>query len=286
MTPTYQAILVSLIPGISWGVMWIFVTKATREKDAFESQFLFQLIGIPFLLVLLPFFLQFSTSFNLPLLIGLGIFETFVFTLYFYALKIGQLAIVGPINETNILITIALAVVFLHEHLSPFKVIGIVIVLTGAILLGLQVHSLKKGVKVYRGVIPAFLSAIGTGIYLFFVSISSRINGWFFTAFGIRIIMSLTILGIFCFKRTSLSKVFQRVPWKWIIPAALFDVIGFSSFNFALTKYPVSYVTVMITIAPVVSTILAICIFKERLKIYQIIGFVLLIAGLICLNAS
>lgn len=192
-----QAFSISLIPAVAWGIMWFFVTKAIRDMEVFQSQFLFQLVGIPLLLLLLPFIPHTISTFNLPLLIGLGILETFVLTLYFYALKIGELAIVGPINNVNILITVFLAVVFLHDSIYPLKVFGIIAVLMGVILLGLKLQTIKKGVSLYKGVAPALLSTIGTGTYLFFVSISSRINGWYYTSLGIRVVMPITILAIF-----------------------------------------------------------------------------------------
>ena len=139
-----QAFSISLIPAVAWGIMWFFVTKAIRDMEVFQSQFLFQLVGIPLLLLLLPFISHTISTFNLPLLIGLGILETFVLTLYFYALKIGESSIVGPINNMNILITVCLAVIFLHDSIYPLKVFGIIAVLMGVILLGLKLQTIKN----------------------------------------------------------------------------------------------------------------------------------------------
>lgn len=279
-----QAFFISLIPAVAWGIMWFFVTKAIRDMEVFQSQFLFQLVGIPLLLLLLPFIPHTISTFNLPLLIGLGILETFVLTLYFYALKIGELAIVGPINNVNILITVCLAVVFLHDSIYPLKVFGIIAVLIGVILLGLKLQTIKKGVSLYKGVAPALLSTIGTGTYLFFVSISSRINGWYYTSLGIRVVMPITILAIFFIQKKGIISIFQKVPWKYVFLAAFFDVLAFSTFNFALTRYEVSYVAVISAATPIVSTLLAVIILKEKLKSYQIIGFFLVIVGIISLN--
>lgn len=285
MTYSFQALLISLVPVFSWGIMWFFVTKATRTMELFQAQFLFQLVGIPLLLLILPFVPHMALSANLLLLLALGILETFVLTLYFLALKIGNLSIVGPVNESNVLITVFLAIVILHESLYSLKIVGIFAILLGVILLGFQL-SRKKSLSTYAGVGPALISTIGTGVYVFFVGISSRLNGWYFTSLGIRIVIPLTILIIFVVQRKNIFHVFKKVPWILVIPAAFFDVLGFSTFNFALTRYDISYVSVIISATPVVSVILALLFLKEKLKWYQFIGFILIIAGIVSLNLA
>src|SRR6185437_1219934 len=158
-----QPLLLCLIAPICWGISWLFLTKASRKMDVFHTQFMFQLVGIPMLLVLLPF-LQVTTLTNYWLIIILGIVVTFTYTLYFYALRIGQLAVVAPIYETNVLVTVFLAFVFLHESFYLLKFFSILAILVGVFLLGIQLHSLKKKkIALFKGVIPAIISSVGTG---------------------------------------------------------------------------------------------------------------------------
>lgn len=281
-----QPLLLALIP-ILLGIETFFLTKANRTMEVFRAQFMFQLIGIPLLLVIFPFITPQSNS-NFFLIIGLGIWETFVFSLYFYALRIGKLAVVGTIFETYIVITVFLAVIFLHEPLYLLKFIAILSVFLGIVLLGIQLQDLKKTKKVnlLTGVVPALIAAFGTGIYFFFVGISSRINGWYATALGIRIMIPLTIIVVFIFQRKKLSLLFNEIAWKWIIPGAICDVVAFSVYNYALTRYEISYVSVIGAASPVISTILAILFLKEKLTKFQIVGFILVLAGIICLNIA
>ncbi len=281
----FEKQIISLTVPLSLGVMMIFLTKAARRMESFQTQFLFQLLGIPLLLVLFPF-VPTNQHLNIPLLIGLGVWETFVLTLYFYAVKIGNLVIVSSVFETYVLVTTFLAVFFLGESLHFTKIAGTGAILAGIILLGLNLEDRVKGNNptLYKGVSPALLSAIGTGIYLFFVGISSRINGWYYTALGIRIVMPLTILGFFWFQKRSLKKIFVGVPWKLIIPAAILDVVGFSAFNIATARYEVSYVTIMSAVAPIATVTLAYFFLGEKLKLYQLAGFVLVMVGVVSLN--
>lgn len=279
-----EAFFISLIPAIGWGIMFFFVAKATRTMEVFQALFLFQLVGIPMLLLLLPFVPSVPETSNLSLLIGLGILETFVLMLYFYALKIGELAIIGPIYQANIAITVFLAIVFLHDKMYPLKIFGIFIILAGIVLLALRLETVKKGMAFNKGVVPALLSTLGTGFYLFFVGISSRINGWYYTSLGIRIVIALSIFIMFLGLRKKIRHIFQKVPWKYVILAASFDVLAFSTFNFALTRYEISYVTVISAATPAVSTVLAVIFLREKLKVYQVIGLALVIVGIVSLN--
>lgn len=279
-----QAFIITLIPALCWGTMWLFLKEAMKTTEVFKSQFLFQLLGIPLLLILLFFIPKQPLHINYPLIIGLGVGETFILTLYFYALQIGELAIIGPVNQANVLVTVFLSSIILHESLGILKVFGIIGVLMGVILLGLKLHALKKGIKLYKGVAPALISTVGTGIYLFYTGISSRINGWYYTSLGIRVAIPLTILIYLFLRRKRISDLFKNIPWKWIIPASVLDVIGFSTLNYATIKYDISYVTVMSKAAPVISTILAIYFLREKLKTYQIVGLIIVIAGIISLN--
>ncbi|MGH7883133.1 MAG: EamA family transporter [Candidatus Dormibacteraceae bacterium] len=126
-----ETLLFSLVPAIAWGVMWFFATKATRQLEVFQAQFLFQLAGIPMLLLLLPFvpLAPFPSGMGILLLIGLGVLISFTLTLYFHALKVGKLSVVGPLSNASGLVIVFLAVVFLNNTLYPLKIMGILSVL-------------------------------------------------------------------------------------------------------------------------------------------------------------
>jgi len=282
---SFQSLLLASIPPFLWAFMTFFITKASRSMDATKGLFMFQLIGIPLFLCMLPF-LSPEKNTNLLLIIGLGVWETFAYLLYFYALRIGQMAIIGTIIETNVIITVPLSAIFLHESFYLLKFIAISAVIIGVIMLGLHLKDLKKSkmVKLSAGVVPTLLAAIATGVYFFFVGISSRINGWYSTALGIRIMIVLTICILFVIQRKDVLSLFKKVDWKWIVPAAVFDVVAFSVFSYALTRYEISYVSVINAAAPVISTALAIIFLKEKLTIFQVTGFLLVIVGIIALN--
>lgn len=278
------ALGVALVPAIGWGVMFFFLTQAVRDMDVLAAQLLFQLAGIPMLLLLIPLVPHAPVTLNLPLLLLDGALETFALTLYFYALRVGKLTIVGPIYQANVAITVALAVIVFHEHLYSLRILGIAVVVTGIALLGVQVSGRQRG-ALHRGVAPALLATLGTGVYLFLVSISSRLSGWFYTSLGIRVTIAFTILcWLVATRRRSIS-LFRDVPWRYLGAAAGLDVFAFSTFNWAVTRYDISYVAVMSAAWPVVSTVLAVVCLRERLTLRQVAGLLLVLVGVVGLNA-
>jgi drug/metabolite transporter (DMT)-like permease len=285
-----QALLISLVPMVTRGVMWLFVTKAARRMEAFQAQFLFQLIGIPMLLALLPLAPRspIPSPSGTLLLVGCSVLITFALTLYFHALKIGALAVVGPLSEASGLVVVILGVLFLHNSVYPLKIIGVAGVLLGAASLAFKPGAalrLGEGLtSLNRGVFETLLYAGAVGVYQLLVSISSRANGWYYTSLGIRLLIPLIILLVFIGQRRSLRGVFKDVPWLWVTLAALCDVLTFSSFNFALTRYELTYVAITANAAPVISVLLAVVFLRERLSWRQAAGVALVLGGVTSLN--
>lgn len=54
---------------------------------------------------------------------------------YYYALQIGQVSKVAPVDKLSIVITLVLAFVFLHEQFTVKSLIGCVLISTGTLLM-------------------------------------------------------------------------------------------------------------------------------------------------------
>ena len=54
---------------------------------------------------------------------------------YFRALQLGEASRVAPVDKLSVVVAIALAAIFLHEHLTWHQWIGGALILTGAIVL-------------------------------------------------------------------------------------------------------------------------------------------------------
>jgi len=86
---------------------------------------------------------------NLNLIIGLLIYGVAMLILLF-ALRSGELSLLYPIIALTYVWSLALAVIYLNESISYFKVIGVVLILIGvsAIGKGSSIKKIKTSIKV------------------------------------------------------------------------------------------------------------------------------------------
>ncbi|HUD20425.1 MAG TPA: DMT family transporter [Patescibacteria group bacterium] len=279
------AFLLAIISTIGFGTTTICTTKVTRKVGAIASLFLYQLVGIPLFLFLIPLMPKTPSSISLWPLFALGAFDAFSYLLFMIATKVGEVSILGTIIQFYMVVTTLLGVVFLHESFHLYKILGLILIFAGIVLFGLQLSGKNiKSVKILQGVPLAFISSIGVGIYLFFVAIVTRTDGWFLTALVIRIAITITTGILLLFQRISINRLIKETPWKAVGLAAVLDVIAFSVYNIAVGRYEVSSVTMVVATQPVVMVILANKLFGERLSRRQIIGFCIILAGLISLQ--
>lgn len=271
---------------ISLGVAWFFAARASKNMDPLTSLFTFQVTGVPFFLFLLPW-AQFEVNFHsiIPIVL-VGVFETFVMLLLFRALKLGDISVVIPISDSYVVVTVLLSILLLGESLTSPKIVGMILVMLGITLVSTKIRSseLNKVFSIKKGVVSALLAAIGTGIYFFLVGMVVKGSNWFMTALGIRIAISITSFIILIAKRENMKKMWHGVVWKWILPGALLDVLGFSFYNIALSFSEVSYATIMISAQSLVTVLLGYFILKEKIISQQWIGIFTGLAGLIILQ--
>lgn len=277
-----NSLLIALVPLFSFGFSNFLSSRASKKMGALQSAFLFQFLGIPWLLLTIPF-VPIPANINYLYLITIGIFQTLVMCLFFYALKIGDVSIISPIVCADVLVSVFLATILFHEPVTLPKIISMLVVLTGVILISTQIKVIKKlkSVSINRGVIPAIIATIGMGIFGYLCGVGSRENGWFYTTFIIRITISLATLFIILIKHNTISRIFKDMSWKWITLSAFFDVIGFSAFNYAIIHNELSYVSIIIAGAPFVTVVLARIFTDERLRFYQIAGLFMIVTGIV-----
>ncbi|MCX6799321.1 MAG: EamA family transporter [Candidatus Diapherotrites archaeon] len=66
-----------------------------------------------------------------------GVFGALSWLAYFYALKVGDVSKVAPIDRTSVLFAVALAFVFLGEEISVKTIAGAIAIVIGIILIAL-----------------------------------------------------------------------------------------------------------------------------------------------------
>lgn len=279
------AFVSSLVATVGFGLVAVLVTKTSRNIGPVPALFLFQGLGVPLFTFLLPFAPQAPNHPNVLPLIILGSLFSFNYLLFLHATKIGQLAVVGPIGQLYMVVTAILGIVFLGESFGATKLLSMILIMIGVILLGLELPKRKeKIVKLLAGVPYSFISSIGTGIYLYFLAIFSRSIGWFLTVVTIRTAIAVTTFIILIYKRYDFSELKKQTPWKSIMLAAALDVGAFSLYNYTISRYEVSTVTIITSLQAAVIVLFSWIVFKEKLNKQQLIGLVIALLGLVSLQ--
>jgi drug/metabolite transporter (DMT)-like permease len=281
------AFIFAILSLFSSAIAWFFAARASKDMGSLRSLFIFQLIGIPFFLFLLPWAPdQISLANSWLPIMSVGIFETFVMLLLFHALKIGNVSVVIPITDGYAVITAILGFVFLHELITFGRLLGGILIVSGLSLISMKISQSNnlKLVNFNRGAIPAILAAIGTGIFFFAVGVTVRGSNWFVTSLGIRIAISLTAIILLLLKKDSLKGLWKDTSWKWILPAAALDVFGFSFYNIAVSKGDISYVTLIASPQSLITVLLGYIILKEKVSKIQWFGVLLALSGLVSLQ--
>src|SRR2546429_6965180 len=284
--PALTALILSTISMIVSGIVWFVAVKPIRQLGNLLALFLFQLLGIPLFFVFIPFMPHVSTPPALPQIFLAGAFCAVLMLFLFHANKIGEAAIVNPVSRASVLVTTLLGIFFLHEMPNLFGFIGLVGVLGGIILLSLNLEALRntKSLQLFNGVPHALIFALGIGFYFLWISVLARQDGWFYTALGIRVSVTLVTLAALIVTKQNIRQVFRDVPWKWMLVAAFGDVIAFSFYSIAVSGYQVAYVTIITSASVLITALLAMIFLKEKLQPYQIFGLTIVVLGLIALQ--
>ena len=279
------ALVLTIISTIFFGTVTVYATKVSRKVGAVPALFLYQALGIPLFLLFVPIMPQMPTHFSAGPTLLLGALSTFAFILFYYSTTIGELPVVGTVNQLYLVVTTILGIWLLHEPFAALKILGFILVFIGIVLFSFKLTGReKKNIKLLRGVPHSFLSAVGIGVYLYFVAIFSRTNGWFLTALLIRVAISVTALIVMVIQRQNIVSILKQTPWKDAIMAAALDVIAFSLYNFVVGRYEFTSATIISATKCVITVVLANKLLGEHLTKRQIIGFCIILAGLISLQ--
>lgn len=282
----FSVIGLSLLAMVGLALGWFLSARTAKHIEQTQLLFWFQLLGVPFLLLLLPFNTTPLTISGFTKIFLVGVGETFVLLQLLTAFKLGKISVVTPIVSSYSLITALLGIVLLHESAGFLKILGMVCIVLGTVLLSTKV-SRQFFTQFQDGLAPgmkqAFLATLGTGVYLFLVTLLSRENGWLYSALLIRIAIAATAACVLWRKKLPFALPNATVV-KFVLAGAVFDVIGFSLYNFTVALGETSVVSVITSAQSLLIVPLSIVFLKEKMQRQQLWGFAGVVLGLVLLQ--
>lgn len=270
---------------LCWGFGDFCIQKATRKLGDFEALFFIGLIGsvilFPFVFKELPFVFS---NYNIMLaLFFLGFVTLVVSIMNFQALKEGKLAIVEPILEFELPVTMVFSIILLQENITVVQLILSAVLFSGILLLSFSKFNFKAKHLLEKGVLLAIITAVGMG-FLNFLTGSIARN----TSPLLAIWSAWTVFAIFCFVYIIYKKGFTKMikdaveSRKVIVAESVFDTAAWAMYAIAMVTIPISLATAISESYPAIAVLLGILVNREIVRTHQFIGMsIALIASII-----
>ncbi|HUK43972.1 MAG TPA: EamA family transporter [Gaiellaceae bacterium] len=219
-------------------------------------------------------------SFRVGLLAGLG--GGVGLAAFYRALSLGTMSIVSPVVACGAVVPFAVSVAT-GERPPKLGVAGAVLAVGGAVLASSEERRAAEPSR-GRAVALAVLAAVALGLFTYFLGLGSREGSPLSTLTGARA-GSLTLLVLLAAgRRESL-----RIGWRWLAPVAaigLLDITANVLFALASRHGLLALVSVLGSLYPVMTILLAYSILGERLSRPQLAGVAAALAGVAALSAA
>jgi drug/metabolite transporter (DMT)-like permease len=214
---------------------------------------------------------------------------------FFTALRIGPVSVVSPVVAAYGGLTVVLAVVLRGETLAPLQALGAAVATIGVILTGLVSDSGLRGARVAgRGVMFAVVALICFSILTIGLAGPIRSAGWLPVLLASRTANSATIglvlVGVLAARPRAAAPLLEpgtgpSVAWRTAVAVAmaggLLDIAGFIVFAIGLEQAPTWIVGLASSFGPVVTVLVAVVLWGERLRANQWLGLAGIAAGLV-----
>jgi drug/metabolite transporter (DMT)-like permease len=216
-----------------------------------------------------------ARSFLLGIVAGLG--GGLGLAAFYRALSLGTMSVVSPITACGALVPFALSLAT-GERPSRLAVAGAVAALAGAVLASLEERrAATESPDRARAVVLAVAAALALGLFVYFLGLGSRQGDALSTLFGARVGSLSVLVAVALILRAPVRIPHASIPA--VAAVGLADVTANSLFALASTQGLLALVSVLGSLYPVVTVLLAHVLLGERLTRTQRLGVTLAIGG-------
>jgi drug/metabolite transporter (DMT)-like permease len=276
------AVLLALASSVIWGIADFAGGLLSRRLPTIPVTVISQAAGFAVLLLAVAIAGGELDGRSLALGVVAGFGGGVGLAAFYKALSLGTMSIVSPIVACGAVVPFAISVAT-GERPSGLAITGAAIALTGAVLASTEERRATDANRA-RAVAIAVLAALALGLFTYFLGLGSGDGSVLSTLFGARIGSLAILLSLALGTRSSL-----RVGRRWLLPVAavgLCDLAANALFALASTQGLLSLISVLGSLFPVVTVLLAFAILHERPTRVQIGGISIALAGVAALSAG
>jgi drug/metabolite transporter (DMT)-like permease len=214
-----------------------------------------------------------ATGAGLGLAVGVGAF--------FQAMVVGKMSVVAPISATGVVLPVAVGIAR-GERPSAAQAVGIVVAIAG-VALAARPPGERQAARAESGFGLALVAAVGTGLFLWLMAPASR-HGVAWAILISRVIPAVALIVVVGVRRTSLRPAFQPRMAGTIVVAALLAFAGTALYALATLHSQLVIVSVLGSLYPAVTGLLAYHVLGERLGRSQLVGIAAVLSGVVLLS--
>ena len=275
-----EAIALALGASLAWGLADFFGPLKGRTLGALRVLFYVQLSGLITIAIVVAVRGRGPESWTALLAVPAAISGTLGLYAYYRGVGVGAISIVAPIAGVSAVIPVAVGIAS-GDRPSGWQVAGMVCALAGVFLASREPGQGTS--RVAAGVGLALLAALGFGSYFPPMHAAGNADFWWASLF-FRTTSTLVIVSVIAIRRPSLSIERRHLP-----PLALVgigDMLGNLLFAAASTTGLVSVTSVLASMYPIVTVVMARLVLDERVARSQESGIVLTLAGVALISAG
>ena len=212
-----------------------------------------------------------------------GLFLAIHFITWISSLEFTSVLISSVLVSTSPLWIALLEQIFLKSRLSRFVFIGLLAAVAGGIIISLPVgdHAVSLGSSPLMGSVLSLAGAAGFAVYLVIgrgIRPKLPLLPYIWLVYGSAAITALLVVFI---TRTQVAG-YEPQGYFWVLAVALVpQLIGHSSFNYAVRYISATFVGIAGQLEPAASAVMAILAFQEIPRPVQVVGSIVMLFGVI-----
>ncbi len=298
---TQRGFIIALISALILAFTGILIRMVSEDYQlpalviAFWRDFFVVLCALPVLFVIQPHLLKFPVQ-DLPFLILFGILLAVFNVFWTLAVTLTGAAVATVLVYSSAAFTAVLGWLFLKESLGWKKIMAVGLCLAGCVLVSGAIQA-----EAWRTNPVGIVTGLCSGLLYALYSLMGRrgaqkgLNPWtillYTFLFAALILLCLNLLPFRFIPGTAdgPEELFLlRKAWRgWLLLLVLAagpTLLGFGLYNVSLGLLPSSTANLVLTLEPVLTTLIAFFLLGERLSVPEIFGSALVIAALVLLR--
>jgi drug/metabolite transporter (DMT)-like permease len=276
-----DAIVLALGASLSWGLADFFGPLQGRRLGTLRTLVYVQLGGLVGIAVIVAVRGIGPDDAVALLAVPAAISGTLGLFAFYRGIAVGAISIVAPIAGVSAVLPVIVGIAS-GESPSAWQLAGIACALLGVFLAALEPRSGGE-TRLAAGVGLALLAAVGFGGYFPFMHAAGNADYWW-ASLIFRIASTSVIMLAVAVRRPNIVVPARVLPWLALIGFG--DMFGNLLYAAASTTGLVSVTSVLASLYPIVTVVLARVVLSERVARSQEAGIALTLAGVVLISAG